>query len=116
MRYSKDQIILRDGQAAAGKVMDNEFEISTSFGKILLKKNKIIHIHFMRPDGTSYPPTDEIKTNNGDDINGKIVKPKSITFILASNGQKLKINRDKISTLIFLESLDHNTKSYPQLS
>lgn len=115
MRYSKDQLILRDGQAAAGKVTETEFTISTSFGKINLKKNKLVHIHFKRPDGSGYPPTDEIKTNNGDNLYGTITKPKSITFVLASNGQKVKIHRDKISTLVFMQSLDHDNKNYPKI-
>jgi len=114
MSYSRDQVILRDGQAGAGKVEQREFTIVTSFGKIILKKNKIVHIHFKRPDGSGYPPTDEIKTVNGDDLYGKIVSPKIINFVLATSGQSFKIHRDKINTLMFLGSLDHDAKNYPQ--
>ena len=116
MRYSKDQIILRDGQAASGKVIENEFTIKTSFGTITVKKNKIIHIHFMKPDGSGFPPSDQIKTIENDDLNGKIIKPKTISFVLATNGQTVKIHRDKIHTLMFLGSLDTESTNFPNIT
>jgi len=116
MRYSRDQIILRDGQAASGKVIENEFNIKTSFGTITVKKNKIVHVHFMRPDGSGFPPTDQIKTNDGDDLYGKIIKPKTISFVLATNGQTVKIHRNKISTLIFLASIDNKSIKFPKIT
>lgn len=116
MAYSKDQLILRDGQAASGKVLDKEFKIKTSFATLTLKKSKIVHIHFMRPDGTGFPPADQIKTNNGDDLYGKILQPKIISFVLATNGQLVKIHRDKINTLVFLDSLDEQSANYPKIT
>jgi hypothetical protein len=70
----------------------------------------------MRPDGTGFPPTDEIKTNNGDDLKGKLIQTQTISFVLATNGQTVKIHRDKINTLIFIGSLDSNSKDYPKLT
>ncbi len=116
MAYSKDYIILRDGQAVSGQALDKEFKIKTSFGVITIKKSKIVHIHFMHPDGTGFPPTDEIKTNSGDDLKGKITQPETISFVLTTNDQTVKIHRDKINTLIFLGSLDTESGKYQKLT
>ncbi len=116
MAYSKDLIVLRDGQSASGKVLNKEFKIKTSFGTITLKISKIVHIHFMRPDGTGFPSTDEIKTNDGDDLKGRLIETQTISFVLATNGQTVKIHRDKINTIMFLGSLDTKSKNYPKLT
>jgi len=116
MVYSKDLMILRDGQALSGKVLKNEFKVKTSFGDVSVNKDDIVHIHLMHQDGTGFPPTDEIKTRGGDDIKGHLVKTMTISFVLAANNQTERIHRDKIHTIMFLASLDADTEGYPNFS
>ncbi len=116
MVYSKDLLILRDGQAVAGKVLKNEFRIKTSFGDVTVNKDDIVHLHLMHPDGTGFPATDEIKTKSGDDLKGHLVKTMTISFVLAANNQTERIHRDKIHTLMFFDTLDSDSENYPQLS
>ncbi|EAU53863.1 hypothetical protein [Mariprofundus ferrooxydans] len=104
--YSKDLLVLRDGQALSGKVIKNEFKMRTAFGDVTVKKDNIIHIHFMRPDGTGFPPTDEIRTNTGDDIRGQLIQAQTISFVLAEDNQTERVPKDNINTLLFLGSQD----------
>ncbi|MDQ6997273.1 MAG: hypothetical protein Q9M17_00995 [Mariprofundus sp.] len=106
MAYSKDLLVLRDGQAQSGKVIKNEFKIKTAFGDVTVKKENIVHIHFARSEGTGYPLSDEIKTNTGDDIRGKLVQTQAISFVSAENNQSERVHRDNINTLLFLGSQD----------
>ncbi|PJA31681.1 MAG: hypothetical protein CO187_08085 [Zetaproteobacteria bacterium CG_4_9_14_3_um_filter_53_7] len=116
MVYSKDLMILRDGQVVSGKVLKNEFKIKTSFGDVTVNKDDIVHIHLMHQDGTGFPATDEIKTKAGDDIKGHLVKTMTISFVLAANNQTERVHRDKIHTLLFLDSLDTDSEGYPKFS
>jgi hypothetical protein len=116
MEHSEDQLILRNGQALSGKVLKNDFKIKTSYGDVLVKKENIAHIYFMRPDETGYPATDEVKTNNGDDIKGKLVQSQTISFVLAVNNQTARIARDKIHSITFLGALDTDPEGYPKLT
>ncbi|MDX8405055.1 MAG: hypothetical protein R8K50_02780 [Mariprofundus sp.] len=116
MVYSRDLVILRDGQSVSGKVLKNEFKIKTSFGDVTVHKDNIVHIHFMRADGTGYPATDEIKTITGDDIKGQLVRTLTISFVLAANNQTIRIYRDQIHSLLFLGSLDKDFEDYPDLN
>jgi len=113
MAYSKDLLILRDGKVMSGKVLKNDFKIKASYGDVTIKKDQIVHIHFVHPDGSSFPPTDEIKTNNGDEIKGKLVQTKTISFVLAADNQTERIAGDKIHTLLFLDSLDSDSENFP---
>jgi hypothetical protein len=113
MAYSKDLLILRDGRVMSGKVLKNDFKIKTSYGDVTVKKDQIVHIHFTHSDGSSFPATDEIKTNNGDDIKGKLVQTKTISFVLAADNQTERIPRDKIHTLLILDSLDSDSENFP---
>ena len=113
MAYSKDLLISRDGQVISGKVLKNDFKIKTSYGDVTVKKDQIVHIHFKRPDGTGFPATDEIKTNSGDDIKGKLIQTQTISFVLATDNQTERIPRDNIHTLLFLDSLDSNSENFP---
>jgi hypothetical protein len=116
MEHSEDQLILRNGQTLSGKVLKNDFKIKTSYGDVLMKKENIAHIYFMRPDETGFPATDELKTNNGDDIKGKLVQSQTISFVLAANNQTARIARDKIHSITFLGELDTNPEGYPKLT
>ena len=116
MAYAEDQLILRNGQTLSGKVLKNEFKIKTSYGVLLLKKENIVHIFFMRPDETGFPPADEIRTSQGDDIKGKLVQTQTISFVLAENNQTARIARDKIHSITFLGELDSDPEGYPQLT
>jgi len=60
--------------------------------------------------------TDEIKTKAGDDIKGHLVKTMTISFVLAANNQTERVHRDKIHTLLFLDSLDTDSEGYPKFS
>lgn len=113
MAYSKDLLILRDGQVKSGKVLKNDFKIKTSYGDVTVKKDQIVHIHFKRPDCTGFPATDEIKTNSGDDIKGKLIQTKTISFVLATDNQTERISSDNIHTLLFLNSLDSDSENFP---
>jgi len=116
MEYAEDQLILRNGQTLSGKVLKKDFKIKTSYGDVLVKKENIVHIYFMRSDETGYPATDEIKTIQGDDISGKLVQTQAISFVLAANNQTSRIARDKIHSIIFLGELDTDPEGYPQLT
>jgi len=116
MVYSKDLIILRDGQAVAGKILKNDYKIKTSFGDVTVNKDDIVHIHMKHPEGIGFPATDEIKTKSGDDIKGHLVKTLTFSFVLAANNQTERIHRDKIHTLLFFDSLDSDSEDYPKLS
>ncbi|GAV20269.1 hypothetical protein MMIC_P1233 [Mariprofundus micogutta] len=116
MAYSKDLLILRDGQAVAGKVLKNEFKIKTSFGDVTVNKEKIAHLYLKQPDGTGFPATDELRTINGDDIKGQLVKTLTISFVLAANNQTERIHRDKIHSIVIFDALDADTEGYPKLS
>lgn len=116
MEYSEDQLTLRNGQALSGKVLKNEFKIKTSYGHAIVKKEDIAHIHLMRPDGTGFPATDEIRTNNGDDIKGTLVQTQTISFVLAANNQTARIAKDKIHSITFLGALDTDPEGYPELT
>jgi len=116
MAYSEDQLILRNGQTLSGKVLKNDFKIKTSYGDAHVKKENIAHIYFMRPDKTGFPATDEIKTNHGDDIKGKLIQTLTISFVLAANNQTARIARDKIHSITFLGALDTDPEGYLQLT
>ena len=115
MAYSEDQLILRNGQTLSGKVLKKEFKIKTSYADVLVKRESIAHIYFMRPDETGFPAMDEIKTIHGDNIAGKLVQTQTISFVLAANNQTARIARDKIHSMTFLEELDTDPEGYPQL-
>jgi len=115
MAYSEDQLILRNGQALSGKVLKNEFKIKTSYDDVLVKKEDIAHIYFMRADETGFPAMDEIKTIQGDDIKGKFVQTQTVWFVLAENYQPARIARDKIHSITFIGELDTDLEGYPQL-
>ncbi len=102
MAYSKDLLILRNGQVLTGKVLKNEFKIKTSYGDVTVNKEKMVHLYFMRPDGTGFPSTDEVKTSSGDDIKGQLIKTPTISFVLAADNQTASVQKDKIHGLIFL--------------
>ena len=116
MAYSEDQLILRNGQTLSGKVLKNDFKIKTSYADVLVKKENIAHINFMRSDETGFPAKDEIKTYNGDNISGKLVQTQMISFVLAANNQTARIARDKIHSMIFLKDLDTDPEGYPDLT
>ncbi|ATX79633.1 hypothetical protein Ga0123461_1214 [Mariprofundus aestuarium] len=115
MAYAEDQLILRNGQTLAGKVLKNDFKIKTSHGVLLVKKENIAHILFARSDETGFPATDEIKTIHGDDIKGKLVQTLTISFVLAANNQTARIASDKIHSIILLGELDTDPEGYPEL-
>ena len=115
MAYAEDQLILRNGQALSGKVLKNEFKIKTSYDDVLVKKEDIAHIYFMRADETGFPAMDEIKTIQGDDIKGKFVQTQTVSFVLAENNQTARIARDKIHSITFIGELDTDLEGYPQL-
>jgi hypothetical protein len=112
----KDIIVLRDGQASKGKALITQVKIKTSIGTLVIKKSKIVHIHFRRRDGTGFPPTDEIKTVNGDDFKGEILGLKTIPFTLAATEETIDIDKDITNTLMFLDSLEPRSKRYPRIS
>ncbi|NWF39097.1 hypothetical protein F3F96_08120 [Mariprofundus sp. NF] len=116
MAYAEDQLILRNGQTLAGKVLKNDFKIKTSYGDVLVKKENIAHIFLMRPDESGFPASDEIKTICGDEIRGKLVKTMSISFVLAANNQTARIAKEKIHSMIFLTELDSDPEGYPELT
>jgi len=113
MAYSKDLLILRDGSVMSGKVLKNDFKIKTSYGDVTVKKDQIVHIHFTHSDGSGFPATDEIKTNNGDDIKGKLIQTQAISFVLAADNQTERVPRDNIHTLLILDSLDSDSENFP---
>ncbi|ATX82289.1 hypothetical protein Ga0123462_1426 [Mariprofundus ferrinatatus] len=116
MAYAEDQLILRNGQTLAGKVLKNDYKIKTSFGVVTVKKENISHICLKRADETGFPATDEIRTIHGDDIKGKLVQTLTISFVLAANNQTARISRDKIHSITFLGALDSDPEGYPQLT
>lgn len=116
MAYSEDQLILRNGQTLSGKVLKNDFKIKTSYGNVLVKKENIVHIYFMRSDETGFPSMDEIKTNHGDNIIGKLIQTQMISFVLAANNQTARIAKDKIHSITFLGALDTDPEGYPDLT
>ncbi|OIO71250.1 MAG: hypothetical protein CO186_04375 [Zetaproteobacteria bacterium CG_4_9_14_3_um_filter_49_83] len=115
MAHTEDQLILRNGQTLSGKVLKNEFKIKTSYGEVLIKKEDIAHICFMRADETGFPAMDEIKTYQGDDIKGALVKTHTLSFVLAANNQTARIAKDKIHSITFMQELDTDPEGYPQL-
>jgi len=116
MAYAEDQLILRNGQTLAGKVLKKDFKIKTSYGDVIAKKENIAHLLFAHPDETSFPTSDEIKTIFGDDIRGKLVQTLTISFVLAANNQTARIARDKIHSIVLLGALDADPEGYPKLS
>jgi len=113
MAYAKDLLILRDGTVMSGKVLKNDFKIKTSYGDVTVKKEQIVHIDFAHSDGSSFPLTDEIKTNTGDDVKGKLIHTQAISFVLAENNQTERVPKDKIHTLLFIDSHDSEAENFP---
>jgi len=107
--YAKDLLILRDGSSTAGKVLKNDFKIKTAFGDVHVKKELLVHVYFSRPDGEGFPATDEIKTNTGDEIKGKLVQTQTISFVRAEDNQTERVHRDDIHSLLYLDSADEDS-------
>jgi len=105
MAYINDQLIFRNGEAASGKILKNEYKIKTSHGNIAIKKENIAHIIFMRADKSGYPATDEIRTYAGDEIKGELIQTQTISFVSGSDNQTERIHRDRIHSLVFIDTL-----------
>jgi len=110
MAYTNDQLIFRNGETVSGKVLKNEFKIRTSFADIIVKKENIAQVQFMRADGSGFPATDEIRTYAGDSIRGKLVLTQTISFVSGDDNQTERVQRDRIHSLIFIDSLDVDTE------
>lgn len=97
----KHIIILRDGASLTGKVMDKKISIKTTFGVLDFDIRKIVHIHFKNPPQFL---SDEMLLKTTDKLKGEITDS-SISFKLEASKETLKIEKDKIHTIIFLDSV-----------
>lgn len=91
----KDLIIGRRGDSITGKVLNKSFAIKSSFGAVTVKTAEITWIHFKN---TPRFKQDEVWLKNGDRLSGKIGLD-HIDF-KADTGDRLKIHRDSIHTVI----------------
>ncbi|NQT80164.1 MAG: hypothetical protein HQ555_07235 [Candidatus Aminicenantes bacterium] len=92
----QDAIIFKNGDFINGQVLNKIFNIKTSYGQIAIKQKEVAHIH-MR--GTQFT-RDEIMTLERNKFTG-ILQEKIIAVKLQS-GQELKIEKNKILTLMML--------------
>ncbi len=97
----KHIIILKNGETLSGQVTNREFSIKTSYAELKFKRNEIVHIHFENiPQFTQ----DEMLLLASDVLMG-VVSPATITIKLESSGQTVKLGKDKIHTIMFLDSV-----------
>ncbi|MBL7084111.1 MAG: hypothetical protein ISS41_10875 [Candidatus Aminicenantes bacterium] len=92
----QDAIIFKNGDFINGRVLNKIFNIKTSYGPIAIKRKEVAHIH-MR--GTQFTQ-DEIMTLERNKFTG-ILQEKIIDVKLQS-GQELKIEKNKILTIMML--------------
>jgi len=94
-------IILRNGETLTGQVTTREFAIKTSYAELTFKKHEIVRIHFENPPQFTQ---DELLLLTSDVLKG-IVSPATITIKLETSGQTIKLSKDKIHTVMFLDSV-----------
>lgn len=94
-------IILRNGETLTGQVTTREFSIKTSYAELTFKKSEIVHIHFENPPQFTQ---DEMLLLASDVLKG-VVSPATVTIKLGSSGQTVKLSKDKIHTVMFLDSV-----------
>lgn len=92
----QDAIVLKNGDNVNGKVLTNIFNIKTSYGKIAIKRKEIATIHMK---GTQFTQ-DQIITLELNKFTG-VIQEGTIEVKL-QNGQVLKIEKNKIHTLMML--------------
>lgn len=97
----KNIIILRDGSSLTGEVKDKKITIKTSFGLLSFDKGEIVHIHFKNPPQFL---NDELLLKTSDKLKGEITN-KLISFKLESSKENLKLEKDKIHTIMFLDNV-----------
>jgi len=92
----QDAIIFKNGDFINGEVLTAVFNIKTSYGQITIKRKEVGHIHM---SGTQFTQ-DEIVTQELNKFTG-VLQEETIHVKLQS-GQELKIEKNKILTLMML--------------
>lgn len=94
-------IIMKNGDSLNGEVQNPEISIKTSYADLSFSIDKIVHIHFKNSPEF---PNDEMMLKTTDLLKGEITTNEIIIKIEAS-GQIIKVGKDKIHTIIFLDSV-----------
>ena len=91
-----DAIILKNGDFINGKVLNENFNLKTTYGEIKVKRANVANIHMK---GIQFIK-DEILTIDLNRFSG-ILKEKSIEVKLKDK-QKIEINKNEIHTIMML--------------
>ncbi len=94
----KHIIILKDGESLTGEIMNKSFVIRTSYAELNFTIDKIANIHFKNPPQYL---NDEMVLITVDKLKGDIITD-PVNIILEASGESIKIEKDKIHTIIFL--------------
>jgi len=88
-------------ETLTGQVTTRDFSIKTSYAEMKFKRSEIVHIHFENPPQFTQ---DEMLLLASDVLKG-VVSPATVTIRLETSGQTVKLSKDKIHTIMFLDSV-----------